>query len=63
MSNTANKKQKIKEIFDNIREISVENTLNKDIVPIENLFLITQKARKKYKEAQAGGDELDYNNL
>ena len=49
-----NKQQKIKEIYNNIREISVENSLNKDIVPIENLFLITQKARKKYKEAQAG---------
>jgi len=49
-----NKQQKIEEIYNNIREISVENSLNKDIVPIENLFLITQKARKKYKEAQAG---------
>jgi|TARA_R110000787_G_scaffold165059_1_gene278128 hypothetical protein len=59
LSNTANKKQKIKKIFDNIREISVENSLNTDILPSFNLLLITQKAKETYKAAQAGGG-VDY---
>ena len=54
---------RMKEIFDNIREISVENSLNTDILPSFNLLLITQKAKALMEAAQAGGDELDYNNL
>ena len=53
LENADNKQQKIKDIFDNIRQISVENSLNTDILPSFNLLLITQKAKEAYEIAQS----------